>query len=319
MKILVTGANGFVGQVLTGRLSEAGHEIVAAVGPGGEVAKGKQKTESVELDLTKPESVAEVGQRFYDAVIHLAGIASGADARSNPRATWEVNTVGTALLCENLASGRESVGSDPVVLVVSTSEVYGIGSAKPRKEEDDVLPTSIYAASKLGAEIASLEVHRRTGLKVIIARAFPHSGAGQDSRFVLPVFASRILTAKATGAERVPVGNLAVTRELLHVTDVVDAYVRLVVSGAAGEVYNVASGKGVTLSELFQMIARNVGYEPVPELDPELLRDGEIAHLVGDGTKLKAATGWELSILPEQIVSEVVDAQIECAKLGERP
>jgi GDP-4-dehydro-6-deoxy-D-mannose reductase len=174
-----------------------------------------------------------------------------------------------------------------------------------------VQPCSPYGASKLGAEIAVLEVHRRTGLPVIVARSFPHTGPGQDQRFVVPAFAARLKIARRLRAPGVRVGNLTPIREFLHVDDVVEAYVRLLADGRPGEVYNVASGHGIALSELFDRLCDAVGYRPLPESHPSLMRAADIPYLVGDNAKVRAATGWAPRITLERTLAEVVDAQAD--------
>jgi GDP-4-dehydro-6-deoxy-D-mannose reductase len=198
-----------------------------------------------------------------------------------------------------------------VVLLVSTSEVYGRGEGRPRRETDPAAPVSPYAASKLGAEVAMLEEWRRTGLRVVIARPFAHTGPGQDPRFVVPAFVQRLKLARRIGAPVVKVGNLEPVREFLHVKDVVDAYARLLVKGQPGEIYNVASGQGVSLETLFGLLARLVGITPIAEADPELMRPTDIPHLVGDATKLRLATGWAPRSCLEETLKDVVDAQAD--------
>jgi GDP-4-dehydro-6-deoxy-D-mannose reductase len=316
VKILVTGADGFVGTRMVPKLLQQGHEVTAAVHPAVSDPRAKfgtsgGKVEIVPLELPNLVSVQSAISGPFDATIHLAALASGAEARKDPGAAWKVNAEGTAILAEALAAKAGVGGSGPLLLVVSTAEVYGAGPAVPRREEDPVAPCSPYAASKAGAEIAALEVHRRTGLRVIIARSFPHTGPGQDERFVVPAIARRIRMARRLSAPAVRVGNLAVVRELMHVDDVVDAYCRLLSSGTSGEIYNVAGGRAVTLEDLFLLLCELVGYRALPEPHPSLMRVGDIPYLVGDGSKIRAATGWIPLRTLEQTLQEVVDAQAD--------
>jgi len=244
--------------------------------------------------------------------VHLAAISSGVDATRDPGFAWTVNAAGTARVVQVLADAKRVGRADPVVLVVSTGEVYGAcADQRARRETDPVAPTSPYAASKAGAELAALEAWRRAGLRVVVARAFAHTGPGQDARFVVPAFAERLRFAKRVGAPVVKVGNLEPVREFLHVRDVVDAYVRLLVRGHAGETYNVASGEGISLERLFDRLAGLIGVHPLTEADPDLVRGGDIVHLVGDATKLRAATGWAPRYSLDDTLREVVDAQTD--------
>jgi GDP-4-dehydro-6-deoxy-D-mannose reductase len=316
VKVLVTGADGFVGRWLIRRLLDDGREVYGAVRPAepqrddGLTAEERARVRWLPLEITDADSVRRCVDLPYDAVVHLAAVASGAAALRDPGAAWIVNAAGTARIVHVLAEARRKDKADPLVLVVSTGEVYGRGTGHaPRRETDPVAPCSPYAASKLGAEEAALEAWRRTGLRVVVARAFAHSGPGQDTSFVIPAFAERLRFAKQIGAPVVKVGNLEPVRDLLHVRDVVEAYVRLLAAGKAGEVYNVASGEGVPLADLLFAMGDLLGLRPIPEADPDLLRPADIPHLVGDPAKLRAATGWKPRHTREETLRDVLHAQ----------
>lgn len=311
MRLLVTGADGFVGRHLVRRLTEDGHSVGAACRPGGRgVDWGDRDVTPVSLELTDDASVREAVGYGPDAVIHLAAVASNREAHADPGLAWTVNAAGTARLAEALGR-RMAEGSRIRLLVVSSGEVYGPGPTAPRRETDSVAPSTPYAASKAASELAGLEVWRRTGLPVMIARPFTHTGPGQDTRFALPAFAERMREARATGATRVRSGNLAPVRDLLDVRDVVDAYVRLVASGEPGETYNIARGEGNTMRELFDRIADLVGVRVEPEPEPSLARPSDIPHLVGDSAKLRRATGWAPTRSLEGTLRGLVDAQAD--------
>jgi GDP-4-dehydro-6-deoxy-D-mannose reductase len=305
VKILVTGADGFVGARLVPRLAADGHEVTAAIRRGTGAPRAAARV--LELELRDPDSVEACAAAPYEAVVHLAAVASGLDARRDPGAAWEINAAGTARLCEALATA-----GSPVCLVVSTAEVYGLreGTAL-RVESDPVAPASPYGASKLGAEIAAQEVARRTRLRLLIARPFPHIGAGQNPELVVPAFARRLLEARARGTPTIRVGNLSVVRDFLHVDDVIEAYVALLRDGSPGEIYNVASGEPVTLADLLARLAVMIGVTVRPETDPGLLRAADIPHLVGDGTRLRRRTGWTPTRTLDQALAEVIGAQAD--------
>lgn len=309
MTVLVTGANGFVGRWVVRALLAAGHSVVAAAGPGtAAAAEGGQRVRWIALDLLDATSVQLAAAAPYDAVIHLAGLASGSEALRDPALAWAVNATGTARLLHELGAGRRAGGADPLVLLVSSAEVYG-SSNRPLSEADPLHPRSPYAASKRGAELAAEETANRTGLRVVTARAFPHTGPGQDERFVVPAFARRLQAARQAGAPAVTVGNLDVVRDLLDVRDVVAAYLALLASGTPGETYNVASGTGHSLRSVFERLAAIVDVQAVPQADPALLRDVDLPYLVGDASKLRAATGWSPAIALDTTLRDVVHAQ----------
>jgi GDP-4-dehydro-6-deoxy-D-mannose reductase len=296
MQVLVTGADGFVGRSMVRRLLDDGREVIGAVRPGA--SPGVADAASVTACLDRP----------LDAVVHLAGVASGTDALADAGFAWTVNAAGTARLVDALGRARRRDQVDPLVLVISTAEVYGRGAPVPRRETDPAAPLSPYAASKLGGEVAALEAWRRTGLRVIVVRPFPHTGPGQDPRFVVPAFAERLSFAKRIGAPVVKVGNLEPVREFLHVWDVVDAYARLLTKGHAGEVYNVATGVGISLDDLLFKMAGMLGLRPIPEADPDLMRPADIPYLVGDAAKLRTATGWTPRVPLDETLRQVLDA-----------
>jgi GDP-4-dehydro-6-deoxy-D-mannose reductase len=310
VRVLVTGADGFVGQWLVQALLRAGHAVTGAVRDGTPMPGRLTPAELaavrwVPLDLADPESVAAVTRAPAEAVVHLAAVASSVEAGRDPGHAWSVNAAGTARLVEGFAAGA----ARPRVLVVSTGEVYGRGAARPRRETDPIDPVSPYAATKAAAEIAALEAGRRTGLPVMVARPFPHTGPGQTTTYVAPAFLDRILLARRTGAVAVKTGNLDPVRELLDVRDVAEAYLRLLERGRAGEVYNVARGEGISIGELFERLADAAGVRVLPEPDPSLLRPTDVPHLVGDPTKCQRETGWSATRPLDQTLRDLVDAQ----------
>ena len=316
MKVLLTGADGFVGGWLARRMLECGHSVVGThrrgTGPSPVLSSGEAaRVEWRELELGSAESIDQALRGRWDAVVHLAALSSGSEARENPGLAWEVNAAGTARLAEVLGLRTATRQGDPNFLLVSTGEVYGAGRGVSRKEGDPALPCSPYAGSKLGAEVAALEVSRRTGLRVMIARPFPHTGPGQDIRFVVPALASRIVAAKRIGAPVIKSGNLGNVRDFLDVRDVADAYLALLERGTAGEVYNIASGEGFALTDVLNRLERLTQWKVRPELEPRLARRSDIQHLVGDASKLRADTGWKPQLSFDRTLQDLLNAQAD--------
>ena len=308
----MTGADGFVGRWLVRAARAAGHHVIAAVAPDG-VAPTTWLTseelagcETVRADLREPAGIAALVATAPSAVIHLAAMASGAAARLEPAAAWALNAGATAAL----ADGLVQVGR-PTFLLVSTGEVYGRDHSGPIPETASLAPCSPYAASKVGAEVAVLEVRRRTGLPVVIARPFPHTGPGQAPIYVLPALAARLREAARTGAAEIAVGNLAPVRDLLDVRDVVTAYLALLTKGVPGEAYNVASGTGHRLTECFEMLARLAGTTARPVQDAALLRAADLPTVIGDPTRLRTTTGWAPQISLDRTLQDLVHAQAD--------
>lgn len=314
MKTLVTGADGFVGRWLVARLVELGHSVVEANGErrkaNEEQAKGEgRRANAIHLNLLDEESVRAAAAIDADWVVHLAGVSSVSASLADPVGAWNVNALGTVRLVNAIAARRAGTGADPVVLAVSSAEVYGPGRGEPRVESDPLAPVTPYATSKAAAELGALEVARRTGLRVIVVRPFPHTGPGQTPRFVVPGFIERIRLAKRTAAPVVNTGNLEPVRDLLDVRDVVEAYLALLERGTAGEVYNVARGEGIRLEDLFYRIADLARCRVIPERDASLARATDIPHLVGNADKLRAATEWSPRWTLDQTLQSMLDAE----------
>lgn len=315
MRVVITGAEGFAGRWLVRDLLAHGHQVVGGIRLGGTPPAGlteaeRVRVEWVEFDLLSLDTVERLAGFRADAVVHLAAVASGTDARQDPGYAWTVNAAGTARLCEAL--GRRAVdGSAPLVLVVSTGEVYGQGSGRPHREDDPLVPCSPYAASKLGAEIAAQEVARRTGLRVIVARPFPHTGPGQSEKYAIPAIAGRLRTARRIKAPVIKTGNLEPVRDYLDVRDVVAAYRCLLERGRPGTVYNVASGVARSLEGIVEDLTRVLEMRVIVEPDPALARANDLRHLVGDSSLLRRETGWAPAIDFDRTLRDLLDAQAD--------
>lgn len=309
-RLLVTGADGFVGRHLVRAARAAGTTVIAAVGPGGATPEQWLTPEELDgvtalsVDLRQAGSYQELASHQPDAVVHLAALSSGAAARQDPAAAWSVNAGGTAALLDALAAG-----GSPTVLMVSTGEVYGRGHSEPIPESAPLVPASPYAATKVGAELAADEVRRRTGLKVIVARPFTHTGPGQAPLFVIPALATRLREALKRDLWQIPVGDLTPVRDFLDVRDVVSAYLLLLEKGESGEAYNIASGIGQSLADCFKRLAELMGSPARAVTMPSLLRQSDIPVLIGDPRKLRAATGWAPQYSFERTLQDLVDAQ----------
>lgn len=310
-RLLITGADGFVGRWLTRAALAEGWHVVGAVGPGGAPPKNwltrdeVAQVTSIECNLTQAADLARLATERVDAVVHLAAVASGAAALRDPAHAMAVNVSASTGLVEALLTANQR----PRFLFVSTGEVYGGGYEAPIAETAPIRPMSPYAESKAAAEVALFAMGQFHHLDIIVARAFPHSGPGQDTRFVLPAFAARIREAGDSGQHEVPVGNLDVVRDFVDVRDVVRAYLLLLTSGEAGSAYNVSSGVGQHLAACFDRLAALLGVPAVAVADASLFRPADIPVLVGDPSRLHAATGWTPAITFDQTLQDLVNAQ----------
>jgi nucleoside-diphosphate-sugar epimerase len=152
MRVLVTGADGFVGQHLVRRLVQTGHDVTAGCRPGVQLERQEDRLwleniRVVPFELTEAETIQRAVRVPLEGVIHLAGMASVRQAREDPGGAWVINAAGTARLVDALLSTRTANGLDPIVVIVSSGEVYGSGPRVPRVESDPVRPQTPYAAS----------------------------------------------------------------------------------------------------------------------------------------------------------------------------
>ena len=144
---------------------------------------------------------------------------------------------------------------------------------------------------------------------LLVGSAFAVGGAQRVfSRRVTLKTSFEQISGLVVGAPVVKVGNLEPVREFVHVLDIVEAYARLLVKGTSGEAYNVASGQGISLEDLLFKLAEMAGVRPIVEADPELMRPADVPHLVGDATKLRAATGWAPRYSLDTTLRQVLDA-----------
>jgi GDP-4-dehydro-6-deoxy-D-mannose reductase len=288
MRVLVTGASGFVGRHLIDALRAGGHEPVAAGGPHDALP--------LSLDLRDQQSVQRVVDvAAADAIVHLAGQAFVPQSIADPLGTLAVNATGTAYVLDAARAYRDRVQAPLRVLIVSSAEVYGVQRPErmPLDETTVPRPGNAYAASKLAAEAYALAWQRSYGLDCIVARAFNHIGPGQDTRFVVSSFARQLADIAGGAPPLMHVGNLEAQRDFLDVRDVVAAYVLLLANGRSGEVFNVCSGRPVAIREVLRQLI-TIAQVPVEiRDDPERMRSSDLPILCGDATKLRAQTGWE--------------------------
>ena len=294
MRLLVTGVAGFVGRHLLGFLREE-HPEVEVIGVVRSRAEADGLAPEVALriaDLTQADAVAAALEGpAPDRVIHLAAQSSPTLSWTDPTATFQSNVLGLVHLLEAIRRR----GLKPRVLVVGSSEEYGRAEPRemPLREEATLRPASPYAASKVAQGYVALQYGLGHGMPILRTRTFHHTGPGRADTFAESSFA-RQLTEIESGRRppRVDVGNLDAVRDYTDVRDVVRAYWALLETGWPPEVYNVASGRGIRIGDLLQRLIRLCGVDVELHADPSRLRPVDLPILVGDSSKLRAATGW---------------------------
>lgn len=292
MRALVTGAGGFVGGWLLAHLHEQGDEVVAV---------------DHEVDVTDCSAVKKaVMEASPDVIFHLAALSHVGKSWEDPAAALKVNAVGTLFVLE----AARACPSVPRVVLVSSAEVYGVVAPEdlPVSESAPLQPVTPYAVSKVAAEYAGIQAYLAHGTPVIRVRPFNHVGPGQSASFAVAALASRIVEAEVTGVQAIAVGNLSARRDLTDVRDVVRAYRLLAAHGSPGEVYNVCSGRDVSVEDVARRLIEMAGADLEMVVDPALVRPVDIPVLRGDPSRLREATGWEPMITLDVTLHDVLES-----------
>jgi GDP-4-dehydro-6-deoxy-D-mannose reductase len=214
-----------------------------------------------------------------------------------------VNVVGTVNVLEAVREEQPSAR----VLFLSTGEVYGRADQFPTPESAPIAPLSPYAATKAAAEIACSQ-SAGGGLDVVIARAFNNEGPGRDERFALGSWAHQIARLEEAGGGVLAVGDLSAERDITDVRDVCGAYTLLLDETVSAGTYNVASGRGVPMSRVVDLFVSLARCPIEVEQRDDRVRPVEIPRMVGDASRLRTATGWQPTIVLEQMIADMLQA-----------
>jgi GDP-4-dehydro-6-deoxy-D-mannose reductase len=311
MRVLVTGVTGFVGGHLAEHLIGAGDLVVGLSATGRWPAALAHLTREVRLercDLADPagDDLADrVGRKQPEVIYHLAAQANPQASLADPRGTWALN-LGGAL---NLLEAVRASGLKPRVVLVGSGVCYGNPDPGrlPVAEDCPLRPNNPYAASKAAADLLGVQHYLSYGTDVVVARPFNHAGPRQSSAYVLGALARQVAEVEAGLKPRVEVGNLDVVRDFTDVRDVVRGYRLLAEKGAAGEVYNLGTGRGTRLRDALDTLAARAGRPVEVFVDPTRVRPVDQPLLVADPTKLRDATGWAPLLSIEQTLSDMLD------------
>jgi GDP-4-dehydro-6-deoxy-D-mannose reductase len=290
VRALVTGGRGFVGRWLYEHLVGEGDEVMVV---------------DTETDVTDEQAVEHaIGASRPDAVYHLAARTHVGESWREPLEVLRVNVLGTAAV---LAAARRAA-AEATVLVVSSSEVYGslLPEELPVAEDAALRPATPYAASKAAAEQVALQAWRGYEQRVVVVRPFNHVGPGQSTSFAVPALARRVLDARRDGRRELVVGTVTTRRDFTDVRDVVRAYRLLVEHASPGAVYNVCSGRDVSIADVAQLLMELAGVELRLVTDPELVRPVDSPVVRGDPSLLVETTGWAPRIALDTTLRDVL-------------
>ena len=307
MKVLVTGAEGFIGSHLTELLVEKGFEVKAFVrynfkNDWGWLEESKYKND-IEIytgDVRDYDSVYDA-MKGVDVVFHLAALIGIPYSYISPLAYIKTNTEGTYNILE---SGRKL--NLKRIIITSTSEIYGTAQYVPIDEKHPYNPQSPYAASKAAADHLALSYYRSFGTPITIIRPFNTYGPRQSARAVIPTIISQILAGK----KQIKLGNLSPTRDLNYVKDIVNGFITVGLhENTIGDVYNLGSGQEISIGDLAQKIIELTGKEVEIIEDAQRIRPekSEVERLLSNAEKARKVTGWKPKYTLEEGLKETID------------
>lgn len=301
-RILITGGTGFVGPHLIRFLKSP--EVKLFVVSSRTVDVQEPHVEYRKVDIRQADDVGALIRETLPAQIyHLAGVSTVAHSWKNPRNAFDVNVLGSY----NIFEAAMRLLSAPRILNVSTAQVYA-RSNHALTETDQTAPDNPYAATKAMAELLAVQYKQSRSGGIITARAFNHTGPGQQTTFVMPSIAKQLAEVEAAiHPPVIKVGDLNVRRDFTDVRDVVAAYCALLAKGDAGETYNVCSGRAVLLADLVKELQKNCSVKVTIEIDPARVRPDEVPQMLGDPGKLQRATGWIPKIPIENTLKSLLD------------
>lgn len=317
-KVLVTGADGFIGSHLTEALLDIGADVRAFVYYNSFNSRGWLDTIAEERrreldvfagDVRDPNGVREA-MKGCDAVLHLAALIAIPFSYHSPDSYVDTNVKGTL----NVLQAARDHGVERVA-VTSTSEVYGTARYVPIDESHPRQGQSPYSASKIGADAIADSFYRSFDLPVTIVRPFNTYGPRQSARAIIPTIISQLLA----GAEEIQLGALHPTRDLTYVSDTVAGYIAVAESDAAvGREVNISSGSEISMGELAQTLIELINPSAQVVEDETRLRPdkSEVERLLGDNTLVRELTDWSPQVSMRDGLQKTIDWFHEPTNLG---
>ncbi|HQN39958.1 MAG: GDP-mannose 4,6-dehydratase [Acidobacteria bacterium] len=312
MRVLITGITGFAGSHLADYLI-AEHPDVEIFGTYRWRSRRENiehldgKVTLLETDLRDYPSVAAALRRAEpDAIFHLAAQSFVPTSWNAPSETIVTNVVGQT----NIFEAVRALGLDPRIQIACSSEEYGLvlPDEVPIRETNPLRPLSPYAVSKVSQDYLGYQYFQSYGIKALRTRGFNHTGPRRGEVFVTSNFAKQIALIEAgRQAPVISVGNLDAVRDFTDVRDMVRAYWLAVQRARPGEVYNIATGNGITIRAMLDKLIALARVEVRVETDPARLRPSDVEVLIGDSSKFRGDTSWEPRIPFDQTLADLLD------------
>ena len=307
-KVLVTGADGFIGSHLVEHLMRKGYEVKAftyynSFNTWGWLDTFPQETlreiEIFQGDIRDPNGVREA-MKGVDGVFHLAALIAIPFSYHSPDSYVDRNIKGTL----NVLQAARDLEPERV-LVTSTSEVYGTAQYVPIDEKHPYQGQSPYSATKIGADRLAESFYRSFHLPVTIVRPFNTFGPRQSARAVIPTIVTQLLAGKET----IQLGSLTPTRDFNYVKDTVNGFYEIAVSGRTiGEEINIATQREITIGDLANELIRQINPAAQIVCDTQRTRPekSEVNRLLGSNEKIKRLTKWTPQYTFEEGLAETI-------------
>ncbi len=307
LRVLITGAGGFVGHHLSahlGRVQPKARLIGTTLVPSDTVHEAVTDQRCIDLkDYSQVRSL--LTECRPDAIYHLAAQAFVPRSFEDPWETLE-NNIRAQL---NIIAACLEREMRPRILIVSSAEIYGAVEPKqlPMNEDTAIRPTNPYSVSKVAQDMLGLQYYLSHDLPIMRARPFNHIGPGQNDRFVAPAFAKQIAAVEEGQSDAVIyVGNLEAKRDFTDVRDIVRAYHMIVEGGRPGEAYNIASGVAHSIRHLLDTLLGLTEIDIEVRVDASRLRPVDVPEIRGDSNKLRRDTGWQPELTFEATLRDVL-------------
>lgn len=308
-KVLVTGADGFIGSHLTESLLEKGYDVKAFTYYNSFNTWGwldtlpKEKLDQIEVfsgDIRDPNGVREA-MKGVEQVFHLAALIAIPFSYHSPDSYVDTNIKGTL----NVLQAARDLGTEKI-MVTSTSEVYGTAQYVPIDEKHPFQGQSPYSATKIGADRLAESFYRSFNLPVAIVRPFNTFGPRQSARAVIPT----IITQLLAGKEEIKLGSLTPTRDFNYVKDTAAGFIAIAESDkTVGQEINIATQREISIGDLAKEIIAQINPNAYIVCDEQRLRPekSEVNRLLGANAKIKELTDWKQQYTFEQGISETIE------------
>lgn len=307
-KVLVTGADGFIGSHLTESLLEKGYEVKAFTYYNSFNTWGwldtlpKEKLDQIEVfsgDIRDSNGVREA-MKGVNQVFHLAALIAIPFSYHSPDSYVDTNIKGTL----NVLQAARDLGTEKI-MVTSTSEVYGTAQYVPIDEKHPFQGQSPYSATKIGADRLAESFYRSFNLPVAIVRPFNTFGPRQSARAVIPT----IITQLLAGKEEIKLGSLTPTRDFNYVKDTAAGFIAIAESDKTiGQEINIATQREISIGDLAKEIIAQINPDAKIVCDEQRLRPekSEVNRLLGANAKIKELTDWKQQYTFEQGIAETI-------------